>query len=63
MSGNPDIKMLEMHDVAVGTMHDPEKIVVKDVNWTVAAGEFWVIAARMIDSIIGEKRLMAPQRR
>jgi len=64
MSETPHIKMLEMHDVAVGTMHDPEKIVVKDVNWTVAAGEFWVIAGEQrsgkTDFLMTVAGLMAP---
>jgi ABC-type transporter Mla maintaining outer membrane lipid asymmetry ATPase subunit MlaF len=33
-----------MQQVAVGSMRDPSTVVVEEVNWTVAAGEYWVIA-------------------
>lgn len=44
MNENPDMKVLEMRGVSVGTMHDPERIVLEEVDWTVGAGEFWVVA-------------------
>jgi len=34
---------LGMRGVAVGSMRDPGTIVVDDVNWSVAPGDFWVI--------------------
>jgi len=37
---------IEMRDVAVGTMRDASLIVVENVNWTVAPGEFWVVAGQ-----------------
>ncbi len=36
---------IEMRGVAVGARQDPDFIVLKDVNWSVAAGEFWVVGA------------------
>jgi ABC-type transporter Mla maintaining outer membrane lipid asymmetry ATPase subunit MlaF len=38
---NPAI--IELNDVAVGSLENPEKAVLEDVNWSVAAGEYWVI--------------------
>jgi len=38
---NPAI--IEMNDVAVGSLENPEKAVLEDVTWSVAAGEYWVI--------------------
>ena len=64
MSETSSIKVLEMRDVAIGTMHDPEKVVVEGVNWTVAAGEFWVIAGEQhsgkTDFLMTMAGLMAP---
>jgi ABC-type transporter Mla maintaining outer membrane lipid asymmetry ATPase subunit MlaF len=34
-----------MIGVDIGAMQDPDFIMLKDVNWSVAAGEFWVIGA------------------
>jgi ABC-type transporter Mla maintaining outer membrane lipid asymmetry ATPase subunit MlaF len=36
---------IEMTGVDIGAMQDPEFIVFKGINWSVAAGEFWVIGA------------------
>lgn len=36
--------IMAMTGVDVGTVSDPTNIVVEDVNWTVAPGEFWTIA-------------------
>jgi len=35
---------LEMRGVSVGSMRDLDTIVVEDVNWTVAPGDFWVVS-------------------
>ena len=35
---------LEMHRVSVGSMRDQATAVVEDVDWTVAVGDFWVLA-------------------
>lgn len=36
--------LIEMHGVTIGALHDAETVVAADVNWTVASGDFWVIA-------------------
>jgi ABC-type transporter Mla maintaining outer membrane lipid asymmetry ATPase subunit MlaF len=36
---------IEMIGVDIGAMQDPDFIVLKDIKWSVAAGEFWVIGA------------------
>ena len=33
-----------MNGVAVGSLEDPEATVLEEVNWPVAAGDYWVIA-------------------
>src|SRR2546426_190721 len=34
---------LEMIDVTVGSLKDPELIVLEGVNWSVAVGDYWAI--------------------
>ncbi len=34
---------LEMRGVAVASFHDPGVVTIEEVNWTVAAGDFWVV--------------------
>ena len=46
MSENQHIAAVEMRGVTIGAMRDPGLLVVEDVNWTVAPGEFWVIAGQ-----------------
>lgn len=36
---------IEMRGVRIGTLRNPEVTVAEDVNWTVGAGEFWVVGA------------------
>ena len=36
---------IEMRCVAMGAIDDPDFLVLKDVNWSVAAGDFWVVGA------------------
>jgi len=36
--------VLEMRGVQVTALRDPSLVVLEDVNWTVQAGEFWVVA-------------------
>jgi ABC-type transporter Mla maintaining outer membrane lipid asymmetry ATPase subunit MlaF len=38
------ILAIEMRGVNVGTMRDPTFIVLENVDWSVVAGEFWVVA-------------------
>jgi len=46
MNGNQNETVIEMQEVDIGTMHDPSEIVLEKVNWSVARGEFWVIAGQ-----------------
>ena len=46
MSENQNQAAIEMRGVSVGAMRDIGFIVVQDANWTVAPGEFWVIAGQ-----------------
>ena len=46
MSENQNILAIEMRGVSVGTMRDASFIVVEGVDWSVAAGEFWVVAGQ-----------------
>jgi ABC-type transporter Mla maintaining outer membrane lipid asymmetry ATPase subunit MlaF len=46
MSENQNPAAIAMRGVSAGTMRDPSFTVVEDVNWTVAPGEFWVIAGQ-----------------
>ncbi len=46
MSENQNIPAIEMRGVTVGAMRDASFTVVEDVNWSVAAGEFWVIGGQ-----------------
>jgi ABC-type transporter Mla maintaining outer membrane lipid asymmetry ATPase subunit MlaF len=46
MSENENIPVIEMRGVNVAAMRDASFIVVEDVNWSVAPGEFWVIAGQ-----------------
>lgn len=36
--------VIEMHDVAVGSMRDLSLRVIEHINWTVATGDYWAIA-------------------
>ena len=44
MNGNQDTPAIAMRDVNVAAMRDASFTVVEHVNWSVTAGEFWVIA-------------------
>jgi ABC-type transporter Mla maintaining outer membrane lipid asymmetry ATPase subunit MlaF len=46
MSENPNLAAIEMRGVSAGAMRDTSFTVVENVNWTVAPGEFWVIAGQ-----------------
>ena len=41
---NPATPAIEMRGVAVSSMKDPGVTVAEEVNWSVAPGEFWVVA-------------------
>ena len=40
----PAVPAIEMHEVAVSSLQDLENVVLENVNWTVAAGEYWAVA-------------------
>jgi ABC-type transporter Mla maintaining outer membrane lipid asymmetry ATPase subunit MlaF len=40
----PGAPVIEMQGVAASAMDDPDTIVAEEVNWSVAAGDFWVVA-------------------
>src|ERR1700704_5857884 len=46
MSENQNIPAIEMRGVNVAAMRDASFTVIEDVNWSVAAGEFWVVAGQ-----------------
>ena len=46
MSENQNPVAIEMRGVSVGAMRDISFTVVEEVDWSVAAGEFWVIAGQ-----------------
>jgi ABC-type transporter Mla maintaining outer membrane lipid asymmetry ATPase subunit MlaF len=46
MSENQTIPVIEMRGVSVGAMRDAEFTVVENVDWSVVAGEFWVVAGQ-----------------
>jgi ABC-type transporter Mla maintaining outer membrane lipid asymmetry ATPase subunit MlaF len=43
-TANPGPPAIEMRGVAFGAMRDQGTTVAQDINWTVQAGEFWVVA-------------------
>jgi ABC-type lipoprotein export system ATPase subunit len=55
---------LDMRDVSVGSMRDMETIVVENVNWSVASGDWWVISGLQgtgkSDFLMMAAGLMAP---
>jgi len=38
------VPAIEMTDIAVSAMRDPDTLVAEGINWTVNAGDFWVVA-------------------
>lgn len=40
----PEIPVIELNGVSVGSLLDLEHTVLEDVNWRVAAGDYWVVA-------------------
>jgi ABC-type transporter Mla maintaining outer membrane lipid asymmetry ATPase subunit MlaF len=55
-----------MTAASIGALHDAAKTVVADVNWTVRAGEFWVVAGQQqsgkTDLLMHAAGLMTPAR-
>jgi len=46
MNEPPATPVIEMRDIQIGTMRDTSLTVLENVNWSVAAGEFWVVAGQ-----------------
>jgi len=44
LAPKPDVPALQMEAVAVGSLRDPDVVVAEEVNWTVEAGDYWVVA-------------------
>src|SRR5258705_5367346 len=42
-SNKPATAVIEMENVSVGAMRDQSTIVVEDINWRVAPGDYWVV--------------------
>jgi phospholipid/cholesterol/gamma-HCH transport system ATP-binding protein len=66
MSENLQPVVIEMNAAAIGTLRDASHVVVADVNWTVRAGEFWVVAGQQqsgkSDLLLHAAGLMTPAR-
>ena len=66
MSNPENTAVIEMRDASVGAMHDVSFIVLEDINWSVAPGEFWVIAGQQhsgkSDFLMMTAGLMAPMK-
>jgi len=43
-STKPNVPALHMEGVAVGSLRNPDAVVAEEVNWTVAAGDYWAVA-------------------
>jgi ABC-type transporter Mla maintaining outer membrane lipid asymmetry ATPase subunit MlaF len=65
-SSNPDDPVIRMEAVACGSMRDPNALVVEEVHWTVARGDYWVIGGLQgsgkSDFIMMTGSLMSPLR-
>src|SRR5271154_4325283 len=46
MSENLQTPVIEMRAVEIGSMHDLGFTVLENVNWSVAPGEFWIVAGQ-----------------
>jgi ABC-type sulfate/molybdate transport systems ATPase subunit len=40
----PSPAVLEMEDVFVASFHAPDRVTLRDVNWRVNSGEFWILS-------------------
>lgn len=62
---NPDpTPVMEMTNAAIGSMHAPDLTVIQDINWSVHAGQYWVIggvpASGKSDLMVTGAGLMRP---
>jgi len=59
-----DVPALQMEDVTLGSIQDPRRVVAEGINWTVAVGDYWVVAggqgAGKTDLFMMAGGLMAP---
>jgi len=64
MSENQNLSAIEMREVGVGAMRDTSFVVLEDVDWSVAPGEFWTIGGQQYsgksDFLMLAAGLMAP---
>src|SRR5438552_19126211 len=51
-----NVPALEMRAVTVTSLRDPANVVLQEVNWTVAVGDFWAVAGLLRS---GKSDLMA----
>src|SRR5437016_9236274 len=42
--GHQTEPVIEMQEVALGSMRDQTVLVAEEINWTVVAGDYWVVA-------------------
>jgi ABC-type transporter Mla maintaining outer membrane lipid asymmetry ATPase subunit MlaF len=65
MTENQNTPAIEMRGVNVGSMHDVTFTAIEDVNWSVARGEFWIVAGQQqsgkSDLLMLTAGLMSPQ--
>ena len=58
--------VIEMTGIAVGALRDPDTTVAEGINWTVNAGDYWVVAglhgSGKSDFLMLTSGLMAPPR-
>jgi len=43
-ASNDTVPVIEMNGVVVGSLADPDRVVLEEVNWTVKATDYWVVA-------------------
>jgi ABC-type transporter Mla maintaining outer membrane lipid asymmetry ATPase subunit MlaF len=57
--------VLEMKDVTVSRLHDPSAVALKQVNWSVGTGDYWLVAGRHLsgktDLMMTAAGLIPPQ--
>jgi len=46
MNETPAIPVIEMHAVETGAMGDLSSIIIENINWSVTAGDFWVVGGQ-----------------
>jgi len=62
----PQVPAIQMRGVAVGAISDQSRLLVEEINWTVASGDYWVVAglqgAGKSDLLLMTGGLMPPAR-